>query len=133
MCDSVLCCVGHVLCAGSAGSAFWQVGGWQVGQRVRTARQKISSPATTAPTRWPWKIFCSPEIGLVGWTKSNKFQNAMFFTFSTTSLREGWHYQIGWIFGKFPNGVGPPLPLFFGKLYCNFLSDPSPIIVYPCH
>ena len=33
-------------------------------------------------------------------------------------LRDGWHYQNGWIFGKNSNS-----PLQFGKLYCNFFSE----------
>ena len=37
------------------------------------------------------------------------------------TLREGWGYWIGWIFGKIPNGLPPLPPLIFGKLYCNFL------------
>ena len=37
-------------------------------------------------------------------------------------LREGWRYQIGWIFGKIPN---LPPPLIFRKLYCNFFRKTS--------
>ena len=34
-----------------------------------------------------------------------------------SKLRDRWCYQIGWIFGKIPNGLWPPL--IFGKLHCN--------------
>ena len=33
-------------------------------------------------------------------------------------LRDVWPYQNGWIFGKIPNGLWPPL--IFGKSYCGF-------------
>ena len=40
-----------------------------------------------------------------------------------SSFRERWHYQIGWISGKIPNGLWPP-PLIFGKLCCKlFVMD----------
>ena len=46
--------------------------------------------------------------------------------------KESSSYQIGIIFWKnFKQPLTPPL--IFGKLHCNFLSDPGPIIVYPCH
>ena len=35
--------------------------------------------------------------------------------FMYTALREEWLYQIGWIFGKIPNGLRPPPPLIFRK------------------
>ena len=40
-------------------------------------------------------------------------------------LREGWRYQIGFIFGKSPNGLRPPRPpsLIFGKLHCKLFSE----------
>ena len=40
-------------------------------------------------------------------------------------LREGWRYQIRFIFGKSPNGLRPPPPppLIFGKLHCKLFSE----------
>ena len=38
------------------------------------------------------------------------------------SFREGSRSQIGWIFGKIPNGLWP-FPLIFGKLCCNFFYN----------
>ena len=43
------------------------------------------------------------------------------FCIVVTKLREGSGYQIGWIFGKIPNGNWPPL--IFGKLCCNFFYN----------
>ena len=44
-----------------------------------------------------------------------------FFNISRQVLqREGWRYQIEWIFRKNPNEVWLPPPLIFGKLYCKF-------------
>ena len=57
------------------------------------------------------------------WSKSGTLQQL--FAISTikwekrSHLREGSSYQIGWIFGKIPNGLWTP-PLICGKLCCNF-------------
>ena len=39
--------------------------------------------------------------------------------YSQLNFREGSRYQIGWIFGKNPNRLRPPPPIF-GKLWCKF-------------
>ena len=54
----------------------------------------------------------------------------------TFFLREACLYQYRWIFGKVPNGLWPPCPLFFGKnvaifFYENFWNgnEPPQIVV----
>ena len=57
-------------------------------------------------------IFCTDPI--MFWRNACKHSDKM-------DLREGWRYQIRWIFGNVSNGLRPPL--IFGKLYCNFFYN----------
>ena len=51
------------------------------------------------------------------------------FLIDNKNVREGSGHQIGWIFGKIPNGLRPPL-LIFGKLYCNFFMTDMFLLIF---
>ena len=62
----------------------------------------VYTASTTSPASTAWTTTTTP-------------------TRAPTGLREGSGYQIGWIFGKIPNGLRPPpSPLIFGNLCCKF-------------
>ena len=42
-------------------------------------------------------------------------------------LRKGSGYQIGWSFGKIPNGLRPPPPPHFWKIILQFFSEKPPL------
>ena len=53
------------------------------------------------------------------------------------AIRDAYPFQNGWIFGKVPNGLWPPAPLIFGKLFCNFfpkfMTEVSSIMAKICN
>ena len=58
--------------------------------------------------------------------------------FFSSSLRDAFPFQNGWIFGKVPNSLWPPAPpLIFGKLRCNFfpkfMTEVSSIMAKICN
>ena len=46
------------------------------------------------------------------------------------SVRDAAHFQNGWIFGKVSNGLWPPPPLIFGKLYCGFCNKSAYMFIW---
>ena len=59
--------------------------------------------------------------------KGNKESLRPSYGQSKYTLREGSGYQIGWIFGKMPNGLWPPSPPNFWGILLQFLYD-----IYGC-
>ena len=72
-----------------------------------------------------WLLF---QIIIAGFLTLTNWSTAFLFCrpckrFESPSVRDAFPFQNGWIFGKVPNGLGPPAPPHFRKVVLQIFSE----------
>ena len=115
---------------------FVPFGEYVLGRYMILAWKEEGSRSSGQPPKYgivlKWLYLSTNETEIFNSVHSKSFKTPSFWSTCNINyslclvpaiIREGSGYQIGWIFGKIPNGLRPPFFLIFGKLFCNFFYD----------